>query len=104
MSSSSFQDKPIIGTTLYVLLAITFISSFDVVRGGSPPSNPSIIDAPLLTQKIGTNKTIKVGLSGQNGEIKSIQAAIDSVPDGNKNWVIIHVRRGVYRYQYKIVM
>ncbi|KAK1385572.1 Pectinesterase [Heracleum sosnowskyi] len=99
MSWSSFEDAPMIGRTLYVLLAITIISSFDVVLGGS---NPSILDAPTLTQKIGTNRTIKVGLSGQKGEINSIQAAIDSVPDGNTNWVIIHVRRGVYREKVTI--
>lgn len=98
------SDKPIIGRILYLLLAITFISSFHVVRGGAPPPNPSIVDANVLTQKIGTNRTISVGLSGQNGEIKSIQAAIDSVPDGNTNWVIIHVKRGVYRYYHKIGM
>ncbi|XP_017223471.1 probable pectinesterase 67 [Daucus carota subsp. sativus] len=99
-SSSCLQDKSLISRTLYFLLAITFISSFDVVAG-SPPPKPNIVDASVLTQKINTNRTIKVALEGTDG-FKSIQAAIDSVPDGNTNWVIIHVRQGVYREKVTI--
>lgn len=55
-----------------------------------------VIDSPLLTEKIGTNRTIKVDING-NGEFKSIQAAIDSIPQGNSKWIIIHVRKGIYR-------
>lgn len=59
-------------------------------------SDKDVIDAPLLTQKIGTNRTTIVDINGQ-GDFKTIQAAIDAVPDGNSNWIIIHVRKGVYR-------
>jgi pectin methylesterase-like acyl-CoA thioesterase len=59
----------------------------------------NVIDSPMLTQKIGTNRTIKVDING-NGEFKSVQAAIDSIPEGNSNWVIIHIRQGVYRYKF----
>jgi len=59
----------------------------------------TVIDSPMLTQKVGTNRTIKVDING-NGEFKSVQAAIDSIPEGNSNWVIIHIRKGVYRYKF----
>lgn len=38
--------------------------------------------------------------SSSNGDrnFQSIQAAIDSIPDGNSQWVRIHVQKGVYRY------
>lgn len=57
----------------------------------------TVIDSPLLTQKIDTNRTIKVDIDGK-GDFKSVQAAIDSVPVGNNEWVIIHIRKGNYRY------
>ncbi|BBG93064.1 Pectin lyase-like superfamily protein, partial [Prunus dulcis] len=57
----------------------------------------TVIDSPLLTQKINSNRTIKVDINGK-GDFKSVQAAIDSVPEGNSKWIIIHVRKGVYRY------
>lgn len=63
----------------------------------------TVIDSPMLTQKIGTNRTIKVDINGQ-GDFKSVQAAIDSVPVGNNKWVIIHVRKGVYRYAIFVFM
>lgn len=55
----------------------------------------SLIDAPLLTEKIATNRSIIVDAAG-DGEFKSIQSAIDSVPEGNSEWIIVHVRKGVY--------
>ncbi|XP_003594727.2 probable pectinesterase 67 [Medicago truncatula] len=61
----------------------------------------TVIDSPMLTQKIGTNRTIKVDING-NGEFKSVQAAIDSIPEGNSNWVIVHIRKGVYREKVHI--
>ncbi|KAJ9154612.1 hypothetical protein P3X46_027931 [Hevea brasiliensis] len=61
----------------------------------------NVIDAPLLTQKIGTNHTIKVDINGQ-GDFTSIQEAVNAVPDNNSNWIIIHVRKGVYREKVRI--
>lgn len=61
----------------------------------------TVVDSPLLTEKLGINRTIKVDING-NGEFKSIQAAIDSIPEGNSKWVIVHVRKGIYRYKYII--
>lgn len=56
----------------------------------------------MLTKNIGTNRTIIVDINGK-GDFKSVQAAIDSVPEKNSHWVIIHIRKGVYRYIKLIV-
>ncbi|KAJ8444916.1 hypothetical protein Cgig2_029110 [Carnegiea gigantea] len=63
--------------------------------------NKVVIDGPLLTEKLKAKNTIIVDING-NGHFKSVQAAIDSVPDGNSEWVIIHVRKGVYREKVHI--
>ncbi|KAK3188755.1 hypothetical protein Dsin_028316 [Dipteronia sinensis] len=55
----------------------------------------------MLTEKIGTNRTIKVDING-DGDFTSVQEAINSVPKGNGQWVIIHIRKGVYREKVHI--
>ncbi|CAN4104671.1 unnamed protein product [Withania somnifera] len=79
-------------TLFWVIFNVIFLD-FDYVHGSSVKN---VIDSPLLTKKIATNKTIIVDINGQ-GNFKSVQAAINSIPDGNSNWVIIHVRKGTYR-------
>lgn len=74
-------------------ISITLVHTASSVRGLSAQT---VIDSPLLTQKIGTNRTIKVDINGK-GDFTSVQAAIDSVPKGNNKWIIIHVRKGAYR-------
>ncbi|CAN1281588.1 Probable pectinesterase 67 [Linum perenne] len=61
----------------------------------------AVIDSPMLTQKIKANRTIMVDING-GGDFKSVQAAIDSVPLMNSQWVIIHVRKGHYREKVRI--
>ncbi|CAL0309240.1 unnamed protein product [Lupinus luteus] len=60
-----------------------------------------VIDSPLLTERLGINRTIIVDINGK-GDFKSVQAAIDSIPEGNSNWVIVHVRKGIYREKVHI--
>ncbi|XP_039128448.1 probable pectinesterase 67 [Dioscorea cayenensis subsp. rotundata] len=55
-----------------------------------------LIDAPLLTSKLSTNRTIIVSQQGKD-HFTSIQDAINSVSDDNSKWIIIHLRPGVYR-------
>lgn len=55
-----------------------------------------LIDAPLLTSKLSTNRTIIVSQKGKD-HFTSIQDAINSVSDDNSKWIIIHLRPGVYR-------
>ncbi|CAH9071762.1 unnamed protein product [Cuscuta epithymum] len=45
--------------------------------------------------------TIYVDSSGQ-GNYQTIQAAIDSVPADNKDWICIHIKAGTYREQVRI--
>ncbi|KAM3199367.1 putative pectinesterase 67 [Capsicum annuum] len=81
-----------INVTLFWVIVI-YVIFLDFVNGLSVRN---VIDSPLLTEKIGTNHTIIVDLNG-HGNFKSVQAAINSIPDGNSNWIIIHVRKGIYR-------
>ncbi|CAK9138882.1 unnamed protein product [Ilex paraguariensis] len=83
---------------VYIALALIFVTSIsplDAVNNNGF-SAKNVIDSRLLTQKIGTNRTITVDISGK-GDFKSVQAAIDSVPEGNSNWIVVHLRKGVYR-------
>uniref|UniRef100_A0A5B7C9V8 Pectinesterase n=1 Tax=Davidia involucrata TaxID=16924 RepID=A0A5B7C9V8_DAVIN len=85
----------------YIAFAFIFVTSICILDVANGFSAKSVIDSPLLTNKIGTNRTIIVDFDGK-GNFKSIQAAIDSVPEGNSNWIIIHVRKGVYREKVHI--
>ncbi|CAI9118887.1 OLC1v1020514C1 [Oldenlandia corymbosa var. corymbosa] len=67
------------------------------VNGLFIAGDPKVIDSQLLTEKIVANQTIRVNVNGEGSDFKSIQAAIDSVPEGNSNWIIIHVRKGIYK-------
>jgi pectin methylesterase-like acyl-CoA thioesterase len=42
-------------------------------------------------------KTITVDKSG-NGNFKTIQEAINSVPNGNLQWIRVQVHQGIYMY------
>ncbi|KAL2534728.1 putative pectinesterase 67 [Abeliophyllum distichum] len=83
---------------IFACILVTLVIFLDNVHGFSVKN---VIDSPLLTQKIQTNRTIKVDANGQ-GDFKSVQAAIDSVPNGNSNWIIIHVTKGIYREKVHI--
>ncbi|KAL9237476.1 hypothetical protein vseg_012019 [Gypsophila vaccaria] len=111
MHSLLFSSTPTFAKTniLFVLAVIYIvISNADIVRAShhhhyrhEPPHHKNVIDSHVLTEKIVTNHTIVVDING-NGNFKSIQAAIDSVPVGNSKWVIIHVRKGIYREKVQI--
>ncbi|XP_058208567.1 probable pectinesterase 67 [Rhododendron vialii] len=95
--SSSISSK--LNGAIRIAFAILFVTSFftlDAVHGFSKSAKPGVIDSPLLTQKIGANRSIMVDVNG-NGDFKSIQDAINSVPEGNSGWIIIHVTKGIYR-------
>lgn len=43
-------------------------------------------------------ETITVDKTGNYGNFKTIQAAVNSVPDWNYKWIRIHVHQGVYMF------
>ncbi|XP_021774265.1 probable pectinesterase 67 [Chenopodium quinoa] len=92
---------------LAIIIYIILVSNVNIGEGYSSHHehqgtiHKNVIDAPLLTGKIGGNRTIVVDVNG-NGDYKSVQAAIDAVPVGNSNWVTIHLRKGIYREKVHI--
>ncbi|KVH99766.1 Pectinesterase, active site-containing protein [Cynara cardunculus var. scolymus] len=86
----------------YVFMLITSMYFLDgVADKGVLTLKPTRVDATLLTSKIGSNRTIIVDIHGSE-DFMSVQDAIDSIPLGNPNWVIIHVKEGVYREKVRI--
>nr|CAB3458823.1 unnamed protein product [Digitaria exilis] len=51
-------------------------------------SSPSLAWAPV-------SRTITVDRQGR-GDFSTVQSAVDSVPDGNRDWVKVHVNAGSY--------
>ncbi|GAB2220045.1 hypothetical protein Droror1_Dr00007687 [Drosera rotundifolia] len=82
-------------------LVLAIVVAFHGAKGVDGTSLKKVIDAPLLTEKIATNRTIVVDING-NGDYKSVQAAIDAIPEGNNEWIIVHVRKGIYREKVHI--
>lgn len=54
-----------------------------------------IVNGPLLTDKLKANRTLIVG---PDEEFKTVQSAVDAVPAGNTEWIIVHLRSGVHRH------
>lgn len=52
-----------------------------------------------LGRKVQVNclMNISVDQTGR-GNFRNIQAAVDSIPPSNKNWICIYVNQGEYRY------
>ncbi|KAK8914203.1 putative pectinesterase 67 [Platanthera zijinensis] len=62
------------------------------------PKSKDLIDASLLTLKVPAKpgRTIIVSPSG-NDNFTSVQAAINAIPEGNSEWIVVHLRAGTYR-------
>ncbi|CAN1185458.1 Probable pectinesterase 67 [Linum perenne] len=90
-------------SSINVHLVLTLVAASILLSGKQSEaiSADKVIDAPWLTSKIVTNRTIKVDINGK-GDYKSIQEAIDAVPLYNSQWIIIHVRKGTYREKVHI--
>nr|XP_043612253.1 probable pectinesterase 67 [Erigeron canadensis] len=104
---SGLQNIILFIEAISVVYALTFITFLlDGVDGRSiitlnPPDGSTFDDASFLSSKIAAEKTIIVDVNGQ-GNFISIQDAIDSIPNGDQDWVIIHVRKGIYREKVTI--
>ncbi|TXG71610.1 hypothetical protein EZV62_000189 [Acer yangbiense] len=98
MYSSSSSFGCLKNGFVFAAIVVIFASLSGYVHGFSAKT---VIDSPMLTEKVGTNRTIKVDING-DGDFTSVQEAINSVPEGNGEWVIIHIRKGVYREKVHI--
>ena len=50
---------------------------------------------PSLAWAAPVSRTITVDCHGR-GDVRTVQSAVDSVPDGNRDWIKIHVMAGSY--------
>lgn len=78
--------------SIFIIVALFIFLNF--VHGFS---NNKVIDSQILTENIRSNRTITVDANGK-GDFKSVQAAIDHVPNRNSKWIMIHISKGVYRW------
>ncbi|KAL6902255.1 hypothetical protein ACP4OV_005131 [Aristida adscensionis] len=60
-----------------------------------------VVNGPLLTDKLKAKRTLIVG---PDDEFKTVASAIDAVPAGNTEWIVVHLRAGVYREKVVIPM
>jgi hypothetical protein len=79
---------------------LLFLSLCSVLVVNSTTPKKPLINAKLLNSKIDVKKTYKVG---PEEKYNSVQAAIDAVPEGNSQWVVVHVKAGTYRYSFYVV-
>ncbi|KAL3508174.1 hypothetical protein ACH5RR_033556 [Cinchona calisaya] len=100
-SSSSYTNPLTLIQAINVAFAHFLVMSILISNVVHCSSDKNVIDSQILTEKIGTNRTIIVDSNGQ-GDFKTVQEAIDAVPEGNSNWIIIHLRKGVYREKVHI--
>ncbi|XP_031257761.1 probable pectinesterase 67 [Pistacia vera] len=98
---STFHRVIHIAFAAILVIVTCFSGHVYSIDDAEAPGPPTVLDSPLLTSKIQTNRTIKVDING-DGDFTSVQEAIDAVPPGNGEWIIIHVRKGVYREKVHI--
>ncbi|KAL4560185.1 hypothetical protein LXL04_032334 [Taraxacum kok-saghyz] len=91
--------------TVKVLYVFIFITSTVLMNGvdckGILRLRPEGVDVSFLTSKIKPNRTFIVDINGPEN-YRSIQGAINSVPVDNQDWVVIHVKKGIYREKVTI--
>lgn len=93
------HDVPMARPTLLlpcILAAASAVLSsplFCDAHGKTSGKSADIVNGPLLTTKLNAKRTLIVG---PNDEFKTIQSAIDAVPVGNYEWIIVHLRSGIY--------
>ncbi|KAL1545339.1 putative pectinesterase 67 [Salvia divinorum] len=81
-----------------IFAVVTLFILLDFVHGFS---NNKVIDSQTLAEDIRSDRTITVDADG-NGDFKSVQAAIDHIPNRNSKWIMIHISKGIYREKVKI--
>ncbi|KAK9068348.1 hypothetical protein SSX86_012459 [Deinandra increscens subsp. villosa] len=93
----SFESSNRINISFYAAVLITLFM-LDGANGRGLRLSP----VDVVTSKITTAvKYVIVDVNGSE-EFTSIQDAIDSIPHGNQDWVVIHVKKGIYREKVRI--
>ncbi|XP_044354370.1 probable pectinesterase 67 [Triticum aestivum] len=89
------RTPPMMAQPSLLLLAAAVVLSLSLCDAHNKLAKKSddVVNGPLLTSKLNAKRTLIVG---PNDEFKTIQSAIDAVPDGNSEWVVVHLRAGVY--------
>lgn len=86
----------------FLLAALAVLSSpLGGALAKTAKKSDDVVNGPLLTTKINAKRTLIVS---PNDEFKTVQSAIDAVPAGNAEWVIVHLRSGVYKYACAFVV
>ncbi|KAK9692155.1 hypothetical protein RND81_09G244400 [Saponaria officinalis] len=80
------------------VVALSDRSLYDVEVVSKSTSRPILPNGVSAT----ISRVIVVDVSGRNGQFKSVQQAINSIPSNNKDWVEIRVKAGIYREKVKI--
>ncbi|KAF5739909.1 putative pectinesterase 52 [Tripterygium wilfordii] len=62
----------------------------------------SFVVSQVIQCQSGIANTIVVDKSGTNGVFNTVQAAIDSIPPNNNNWIRIQINPGIYIEQVTI--
>jgi pectin methylesterase-like acyl-CoA thioesterase len=89
---------------LLVVLAAVFVIAVPVLAIDSGTADAWIKavekkpKATVTTKSTGTSRTIVVAQSGK-ANFRNVQSAINAVPNGNKQRVIIVIGPGVYRFK-----
>ncbi|KAI3512384.1 hypothetical protein L1887_19699 [Cichorium endivia] len=100
-----FRLKSLLYNTINVLYVFSFITSMVFLDGvdgkGILRLKPQGVDPSFLTSKITPNRTFIVDINGPEN-YRSIQGAIDSIPEYSQDWIVIHVKKGIYREKVKI--
>jgi len=58
---------------------------------------------PSLAWAAPVSRTITVDCHGR-GDVRTVQSAVDSVPDGNRDWIKIHVMAGTRHLLVRFVL
>jgi microcompartment protein CcmK/EutM len=76
---------------------LTTVPGVALAKSKLAKKSDDVVNGPLLTEKIQAKKTLIVG---PDEEFKTVQSAIDAVPAGNAEWVIVHLRSGLHRHAF----
>ena len=101
-----FQLMVLMAAAFVIAVPVLAIEEAEAQKWYSAAENKPQSDATTESTGLDTFaksvRTIVVDQSGK-GHYKNVQKAIDSVPNGNKQRVVIVIKPGVYRFRFAII-